>query len=182
MSEIALKINSNKNIFWGKLKKNLVSHTSSFFIWRIWHKRKFVIISYMVSIWNRIYFHSLYDLCGVESVTQIVVISISNFRPICVPMRAQEILSARVQHRYQYICVSISFLFISVSNLHPICVPIHGKEISCAHIHHRYWDIHVYIISLYTYQVTPYHLLYVLILYHSQYSWIWLQWWWFIPM
>ena len=41
----------------------------------------------MVYICTNIYFHSVYDVCGVESVTKIVVVSVSNFHPTRVPMR-----------------------------------------------------------------------------------------------
>ena len=40
----------------------------------------------MVSNINHIYFHSLYDVCGVESVTQIVGRSVHSLNPVYVPI------------------------------------------------------------------------------------------------
>ena len=65
----------------------------------IWHKRTFAIRSYMVYIWTHIYFHSLYDEYDVDSVTQIIFISVGNFHTICVPMRYYKISYACVHLR-----------------------------------------------------------------------------------
>ena len=41
---------------------------------------------YMVSTCIHIYFNSLYEVCGVESVTQIVDRSVCHSHPLCIPI------------------------------------------------------------------------------------------------
>ena len=77
-----------------------VPHISPLLIWSIWHKISLVIISYMMSTRIHLYFHSLYDICGVDSVTNILGRSICHSHPVCVPICAYVILSAHVNHRY----------------------------------------------------------------------------------
>ena len=51
---------------------------------------------YMVYNCIHLYWHSFYDVCGVESVTQIVVRPVFHYHPVYVPICAYVISSAHI--------------------------------------------------------------------------------------
>ena len=77
-----------------------VPHLSPFLIWSMWNKRKFSIRSYIMS--NHIHLHcqSLYVVCGVVSVTDIVGRSVRHPHPICVSIHAYVIQYEHISHIY----------------------------------------------------------------------------------
>ena len=55
---------------------------------------------HMVSIHTHIYFHTLYDICDVQSMIKFIHISVCNFRPECVPICAYKMSYTYLCHRY----------------------------------------------------------------------------------
>ena len=65
----------------------------------------------MMSTNIHLHYHSLYDVCGIESMPRIVGISICHSHSVCVPIHASVISSTHITHRYLDIYVNILFAF-----------------------------------------------------------------------
>ena len=77
-----------------------VPYISPLLICSIWYNRTFNLILYMVSTCIHLYFHYLYDVCGVASVKRILGISVCHSHPVCVPIRSQIISYTHWRHMY----------------------------------------------------------------------------------
>ena len=53
----------------------------------------------MVYVCTQICYHYLYEVCDIETVTQVVFISVNKFHTVCAPIRAEKISLALVCHR-----------------------------------------------------------------------------------
>ena len=77
----------------------------------------------MVSTHIHTYCHYLYDICGIESVRQILGVSFFYNHPICVPIHAYEVAYSRVRHMYWDIYVYIYHFLVHVpDNFIPVVI------------------------------------------------------------
>ena len=76
----------------------------------------------MVSTCIHLYCHSLYDVCGLESVTHIAVRSVCHSHPVCVPINTWIISYAHVSHMYWDIYGYISLFVHIPDNTIPVVI------------------------------------------------------------